>query len=181
MTDTMLLKPARPRGSGPAASAYRRSAAGAGRDTREGDADLGLTGALSAAQLDYAAGDAAILLPLEAKLTEEIAAAGLEVVAELEMRCLPAIRWMSEAGVPFDVAAWETLLAAARQEAEEIEAELAALAPVKPDGGRWNWRSPAKVKAVLAQLDLPGKAPASRSSRRWIILSLSPSSATCVE
>ncbi len=53
------------------------------------------SGKLSRAQLEYAARDAAILLPLADRLDAALAAAGLATVAEIEMRALPALAWLA--------------------------------------------------------------------------------------
>jgi DNA polymerase-1 len=113
------------------------------------------TGTLSAAQIEYSARDAAILLPLVERLREQVSAAGLERVAATESRCLPALVWMATAGVPVDPAAWERLAMAAEREAERLRQELAALAPPAPGvelGLHWNWDSPKQVLEVLRLL-----------------------------
>jgi DNA polymerase-1 len=81
------------------------------------------SGTLSQEQLDYAARDAGVLLPLHARLTQETTAAGLDAVTALEMRCLPAVVWLELTGAPFDAAAWEPLSNAART--EEVRQEEA--------------------------------------------------------
>src|SRR5216684_7710589 len=86
------------------------------------------TGALTAAQLAYAARDAAVLLPLAEKLAAEIATAGLAQVAEIEMRACPALAWLEAAGVPLDPERWRERAAAERRRARDLEQQLAALA-----------------------------------------------------
>jgi DNA polymerase-1 len=68
---------------------------------------------LSAEQLDYAAADAGVLLPLYWCHDERLSAAGLADVAVIEQRCLPAMLWLSSAGVPIDTDAWRQLTAEA--------------------------------------------------------------------
>jgi ribonuclease D len=88
------------------------------------------SGRLSAAQYDYAARDAEVLLPLHDRLLERIGEAGLERAAEIEARCLPAVAWLRGGGVGFDGAAWETLAVEAGAVAARLEAALNAAAPM---------------------------------------------------
>src|SRR5262249_43221782 len=64
------------------------------------------SGRLSGRQLDYAARDVLVLLPLLAALLKKIKETGQGPVAEIERRCLPAMAWLAGAGVPFDRTAW---------------------------------------------------------------------------
>jgi DNA polymerase-1 len=104
---------------------------------------------LSPAQLAYAASDVAVLLPLHAKLMAKVKEAKLEQVAEIEMRCLPAVAWLSRGGVRVDVTAWTALAEQAEAESARLLAELDAAAPPKPDGGRRNWRSGQQLDQVF--------------------------------
>ncbi len=108
-------------------------------------------GALSAAQLTYAARDAAVLLPLADRLEAELAAADLGRVAALEMRALPALVWLEQSGAPFDTDRWADLSDAAVAEQIRLEAELAAEAGALDlfGVGAVNWSSPAQVLRVL--------------------------------
>jgi DNA polymerase-1 len=132
------------------------------------------SGALSAEQLEYAARDAAVLLPLYARLVEKVRAAGMARAAQIEMRCLPALVWMACVGVPFDLVGWEALAAEAGREAEGLERRLVQEAPAR-DGylsteWAWNVDSPTQMRELfrllgvemqstdddaLAALDLP--------------------------
>jgi DNA polymerase-1 len=78
------------------------------------------TPVLTKAQLDYAAFDAQVLLPLYEKLCAAIAEAGLQRVARIENEALPAVARMRLEGMPVDKAAWVAHTA-------EVEAELKAL------------------------------------------------------
>lgn len=82
---------------------------------------------LSEEQLVYAARDAAILLPLEAALTEAITQADLTRIATIEMTCLPAMVAMQEVGMPLDIEPWLALASAAQAELTAIEHELQSL------------------------------------------------------
>jgi DNA polymerase-1 len=113
---------------------------------------------LSPEQLRYAAADAEVLRPLHDVLAAEIHKARLGRAAEIETRCLPAVVWLAQAGIPFDAPAWEALAAAAAAEAERLGPEVDAAAPSPPPGRKaffgdgWNWDSPAQVKEAFALL-----------------------------
>ncbi|HVK13931.1 MAG TPA: DNA polymerase [Gemmataceae bacterium] len=111
------------------------------------------SGHLTHDQLGYAATDAAVLVPLFRKLTEQVDAAGLARAAAIEAGALPAIGWLAGAGVPFDRAAWQGLADGAATDAGRLAAALNPAAPPKADGlfdGTWNWDSPDQVKEALA-------------------------------
>jgi ribonuclease D len=63
-------------------------------------------GELTDDMLLYAAKDAEVLPPLREKLAARMEDADLKRVMEIEHRALPAIVWMANAGVPFDVEGW---------------------------------------------------------------------------
>jgi DNA polymerase-1 len=105
-------------------------------------------------QLQYAANDAAVLLPLYKALREKVKAAGMVKVAGIEARALPAIAWMACSGAPFDRPAWEALADDAKQQADELASQLAREAPPRPDGPAWNWNSPKQVVAAFAALGI---------------------------
>src|SRR5262249_55818191 len=117
------------------------------------------SGTLSREQLAYAAADADVLLPLHTALMEKIHQAGLEMIADVEMRCLPAVAGLSGSGVAFDALAWTALAREAEAEATELRQQLDAMAPPRPGcdrnlGGGWNWDSPIQVKQALAAVDV---------------------------
>jgi DNA polymerase-1 len=108
---------------------------------------------LTQEQLAYAAADVDVLVPLYRALDAKVKAAGLADVAEIERRCLPAMVWLSRAGVAFDVEAWNTLAVEADAEAHRLAAQLDAVAPAAQQPGlfgSWSWDSPVQVKAALA-------------------------------
>jgi DNA polymerase-1 len=116
------------------------------------------SGALSAEQLGYAARDAAVLLPLYARLAEKVRAAGLARAAHIEMRCLPALAWLAGKGVPFDRPAWEALAEEAERETAELAQLLDEQAP-RREGflfrrDTWNWDSPDQVREAFAALGI---------------------------
>src|SRR3954451_22252575 len=72
---------------------------------------------LTRQQLDYAALDAQVLLPLQEKLAGELVDEDLVRVAEIENAALPAVARMSLEGMPVDRDAWD---AHARQVEEDL-------------------------------------------------------------
>jgi DNA polymerase-1 len=111
------------------------------------------SGDLTVEQLSYASRDVEVLVPLYQALAGKIREAGLERVAEIEERCLPALVWVSSAGVAFDVAEWRKLAQDAEAEAQDLLGQLDAAAP-RRDGfldqeGAWDWNSSAQVKEAL--------------------------------
>jgi DNA polymerase-1 len=111
-------------------------------------------GALTEAQLAYAARDARVLPPLLRALAAKVKEAGLAEAARIEHRCLPAVAWMARQGVAVDRDAWAALSRRAEEEARRLRLELDATAPAKPADparpGGWNWGSHAQVKEAFA-------------------------------
>jgi len=114
------------------------------------------SGTLSEAQLEYAARDVLVLLPLHDKLARKVADTRQDQAAEIEARCLPAVAWLAASGVPFDRNAWEALAAEAEREVEELDSRLDAVAPARPGyltgAAAWNWDSPEQVKEAFAEI-----------------------------
>lgn len=118
------------------------------------------TGSLSAEQIEYAAADASILIPVYASLRAAIDEEGLARAAEVENRSLPAVVWMSRCGVPVDGAAWQRIAVDVDADADRLRAELDRAAPRPPVldlGFGWSWDSPQSVREALqlAGCDLP--------------------------
>lgn len=110
------------------------------------------SGALSVEQREYAARDAAVLLPLYGRLCERLREAGLEKAAEIENRCLLAVVWMANSGAPFDVEGWNRLAGDAEADLTRAEAALNAIAPKPPGldlGQTWNWAAPEQALRAL--------------------------------
>jgi DNA polymerase-1 len=115
------------------------------------------SGALTDDQLRYAVLDVEVLPPLFEVLKQEIKEAGLEQVAEIERRCLPAWLWMATAGLPVDRRSWEDLSRQSRMARDRLLDELHQLAPPNPGdlpgvGACWNFNSGTQVQALLHQL-----------------------------
>jgi DNA polymerase I-like protein with 3'-5' exonuclease and polymerase domains len=130
---------------------------------------------LSEYQLDYAARDAQILLPLRERILERLSDLDLLVVAELEFECVLSIAALELAGVYLDVQRWRDLVANIRVEhdrvAEELQEEFGAAAPqMSLFGGateRINLDSPAQVKEALARLGIEVE-----DTREWTLQKL---------
>ncbi|HEV2762555.1 MAG TPA: DNA polymerase, partial [Pyrinomonadaceae bacterium] len=86
-------------------------------------------GPLSAAQLEYAARDAALMLPLRSKLVERLRADGLGRCAQLEFECVVPVADIELAGVFLDAACWREQIAVVQKQravlAEELQNMLA--------------------------------------------------------
>jgi DNA polymerase-1 len=117
------------------------------------------SGELTQAQLEYAARDAAVLLPLFEALDGRVREAGMTAVADIERRCLPAVAWLSAAGVGFDADSWAALAAEAAGKAGRLAAALDEVAPARPGylarGGAFEWDSPQQAQEAFALLGHP--------------------------
>jgi DNA polymerase-1 len=117
------------------------------------------SGPLTAEQLAYAAADVDVLVPLHEALVGKVHGAGMEKVAEIEARCLPAVAWMAGAGAPFELPAWEARAAEAEAAAKDLARQMDAAAPPREGflfrDGAWNWFSPVQVKEAFALLGVP--------------------------
>src|SRR5215211_6047144 len=116
--------------------------------------DWGAT--LTPEMVEYAARDVEVLLPLYEVLKNKIEEADLTYVAEIEHRALPAVVWMSSAGVPIDADGWRDHARKTEADAAHLKDELNALAPEHPDGKVWNFGSHQQVRkaAKLLGVDL---------------------------
>jgi DNA polymerase-1 len=114
-------------------------------------------GTLTPEMIEYAARDVEVLLPLYEALKTKIEEAGLAYVAEIEHRALPAVVWMSSAGVPIDADGWREHARKTEADSTRLEDELNALAPEHPDGKEWNFGSHQQIRKVakLLGVDLP--------------------------
>jgi DNA polymerase-1 len=89
------------------------------------------SGELSRGQLEYAARDVAILLPLRQALIQQLKELGLIRAAKLEFECVLPTAAMELAGMPFDVERWRVLVEMwERRRAHLEEALQSQLAPV---------------------------------------------------
>lgn len=82
------------------------------------------SGALNALQYEYAAKDAALMLPLRDALAEKLAESGLEEAAKLEFECVLPLAAMELAGMAIDAACWRRLVSGVERAHEALSAEL---------------------------------------------------------
>jgi DNA polymerase I-like protein with 3'-5' exonuclease and polymerase domains len=122
------------------------------------------SGPLSERQIEYAARDAAVLIPLHQKLREAIGREDLKRVAGIEFRAVAAISEMELAGVKLDLARWKELAETVRERrdraAERLDAffpEPEGMLPLEGLGPRLNLNSPKQITDAFHSLgiDLP--------------------------
>lgn len=118
-------------------------------------------GELSQHQLEYAARDAQVLLPLREKLQARLEELDLLVTAELEFAAVPAIAGMELAGVYLDVDRWRALLDkmtvqrdAVADELQQILGAGALQMNLFGEPEPVNLDSPAQVKDALARIGI---------------------------
>ncbi|MEK6283092.1 MAG: DNA polymerase [Acidobacteriota bacterium] len=90
---------------------------------------------LSEAQLEYAARDAAILLPLRDKLRERLLAESLREVAELEFNCVPVVVDIELAGFYMHKDRWLEQLAIVEKRRAQLSEELQSVLAVESSQG----------------------------------------------
>lgn len=100
-------------------------------------------------QLEYAAQDAIILLPLYAAIKKELDSLGLETIYKMEFKLLPVVCKMELTGILVDTDALEKLIVKLQEEADAAEAELFKIAKTT-----FNPRSPAQVKAIFHSFNI---------------------------
>src|SRR4028118_1753024 len=91
------------------------------------------SGELSGRQLEYAARDAAVLLPLREKLLEALEAEELVRVSKIEFAAVSSIAEMELAGIKLDVGRWKELEKVVRERRDRAALELESHFP-EPDG-----------------------------------------------
>src|SRR3712207_3230238 len=91
------------------------------------------SGELSETQIEYAARDAAVLLPLRESLQEELEEEKLVRVSEIEFRAVAAIAEMELKGIKLDVVRWKELEKTVRQRRDEVALRLESFFP-EPEG-----------------------------------------------
>ncbi len=81
-------------------------------------------GELSAAQLEYAARDAAVMLPLRDELVKQLKANALGRCAQLEFECVVPLSALELSGIHLDTARWRLLLADIKKNRDRLHEEL---------------------------------------------------------
>ncbi len=109
---------------------------------------------LTPEMLGYASRDSEVLLPLVEVFDSKLQDEGLQRIMEIEHRALPALVWMSNAGVPFDAESWREHLKRVEEEKNRLGLALKQLAPEHPEGKEWNWGSWQQILKAFSLLDV---------------------------
>ena len=120
------------------------------------------TGQLNESQIEYAARDAEILLPLREKLQARLEALELTRVAQLEFDCVNAVAAMQLTGIYLEADCWraqvEDTKAVYERVAAELRKELSAGLPqmslFEEATSQINLDSPAQIREALARLGI---------------------------
>jgi DNA polymerase I len=119
------------------------------------------SGKLSEAQIEYAARDAAVLLPLRERLAEEIEEEKLGRVSKIEFRAVAAIAEMELAGIKLDVQKWKELEETVRKRRDEAALRLESffpepegVLPLEGLGPRLNLNSPKQITDAFRSLGI---------------------------
>ncbi|MGB8511067.1 MAG: DNA polymerase, partial [Pyrinomonadaceae bacterium] len=129
------------------------------------------SGELSAAQLEYAARDAAVMLPLRDKLVEKVRAGNLTRCAQLEFECVVPIARLELNGIFLDKERWREQLSVVEKRrvtlAEELQEILAEESPQQsffgPSRADINIDSHVQLTKALTRLGVP----VPDSTRNW--------------
>ena len=122
------------------------------------------SGDLSRRQIEYAARDAAILLPLRERLAEALEAEDLGLVSRIEFAAVSSIAEMELAGIKLDVQRWKELEKVVRERRDRAALELEShfpepegVLPLEGLGPRLNLNSPQQITDAFKSLgiDLP--------------------------
>jgi DNA polymerase-1 len=119
------------------------------------------SGALTDLQYEYAAKDAALMLPLHQRFAARLAELGLTEVAKLEFECVLPIAAMELAGMSIDAQCWRALVADVERAHEvlsaELKRELAAGVPqltLFDEPPNINLDSPSQITEALARMGI---------------------------
>jgi DNA polymerase I-like protein with 3'-5' exonuclease and polymerase domains len=119
------------------------------------------SGKLSETQIEYAARDAAVLLPLRERLAQELAEEELVRVSDIEFRAVAAIAEMELSGIKLDVAKWKELEKTVRKRRDEAALALDAqfpepegMLPLEGLGPRLNLNSPQQITDAFRSLGI---------------------------
>ena len=119
------------------------------------------SGELSEAQLEYAARDARVLVPLRERLAEALEAEELGRISEIEFAAVATIAEMELAGVKLDVARWKELELTVRERRDKAAERLEAffpppegVLPLEGLGPRLNLNSPKQITDAFKSLGI---------------------------
>src|ERR671911_489669 len=119
------------------------------------------SGELGRAQLEYAARDAAILLPLRERLAEKLEEEDLDYISGVEFAAVAAIAGMELAGVKLDVARWKELEKTIRERRDRAAEHLESffpppegVLPLEGLGPRLNLNSPKQITDAFRTLGI---------------------------
>ena len=119
------------------------------------------SGELSRRQIEYAAHDAAVLLPLRERLAGALEGEGLDFVSEIEFRAVAAISEMELAGIKLDVARWRELEKTVRERRDRAAEHLESffpppegVLPLEGLGPRLNLNSPKQITDAFRTLGI---------------------------
>jgi DNA polymerase I len=119
------------------------------------------SGQLSEAQLEYAAQDARILLPLRDPLAASLEEEGLGRISQIEFEAVAAIAEMELAGVKLDLARWKQLEVRVRERRDRAAEYLESffpppegILPLEGLGPRLNLNSPKQITDAFQTLGI---------------------------
>ena len=129
------------------------------------------SGELSAAQLEYAARDAALMLPLREALIERLKRDDLVRVAQLEFECVVPVAALELNGIFLDAARWREQIAIVKEKRIKLAGDLSAMLAVGTVQGSLfenaradiNLDSHTQLTAALKRLGVP----LPDSTRNW--------------
>ena len=119
------------------------------------------SGELSGRQIEYAARDAEILLPLRERLARALEDEKLKLVSKIEFSAVAALAEMELAGIKLDLEKWQALTEIVRERrdraAEELEShfpEPDGVLPLEGLGPRLNLNSPQQITDAFRSLGI---------------------------